>query len=281
MRIRFLAADSFGVRSMATLLETDVRIGIDLWAALGPKRYGLPPHELEYLALDRAQRLLEDVGRNVDIHIITHYHFDHYCPDCEFYEGKRILGKDWKDSINRSQRIRFSGFRWKEGVESIDGRTFKIGGTRLEFSPPFYHGEGGTKLGWVIMVFVEEDMGFLFTSDVEGPVEEEALEWILEREPDIVYIDGPLSYLKGYRVGSKKVETAWKNLEKITDRIDTVIIDHHGARDLNFYEKIRELGAMTASEYHFGDDLPLEAWRKDLWRGKVVSREEIERRYKV
>jgi predicted metallo-beta-lactamase superfamily hydrolase len=159
MKVRFLAADSFGVRSMATLVETsDVSIGIDLWASLGPSRYGLPPHELELLALEEARKTLSEVGKTVDIHVITHYHYDHHCPDCNFYEGKRLLVKDWREFINASQRKRFSRFRWKDVAEPADGRTFLFGGTKVEFSPPVPHGEPNTRLGYVIMVYVEEDL---------------------------------------------------------------------------------------------------------------------------
>ncbi len=281
MKVRFLAADSFGVRSMATLVETgDVRMGIDLWSSFAPKRYGLPPHPVEVLALEASRKFLQEAGKSVDLHVITHYHFDHYCPDCEHYVGKRILGKDWRENINRSQRRRFSAFKWKEAVEPADGRKLRLGGTLVEFSPPFPHGEPNTRLGYVIMVYVEEDLGFLYTSDVEGPVVEEAVEWILEREPDIVYVDGPMDYLKHYAVKGEHVEAAWKNLERIADVVDTVVVDHHAARDLTFFERIREMGLTTTSEYHFGDDLPLEALRRDLWKGLEVSTEEVARRYK-
>ncbi len=151
----------------------------------------------------------------------------------------------------------------------------------LEFSPPVFHGEPNTKLGWVIMVYVEENLGFLYTSDVEGALDDRALEWILEKEPDVLYIDGPLSYMKGYRVGLKTIDEAWKRIETLSSHVDLLIIDHHSARDANFYEKIRDLGLMTASEYHFGDNLPLEAWRKDLWKGMNLSQEEVIRRYKL
>jgi len=199
--VRFLAADSMGVRSMATLVETeDIKIGIDLWAAIGPRRYGLPPHPLELKALDMARRGLEEVGSRVDLNIITHYHYDHFCPDCDFYRGRTLLAKDWERSINRSQRLRFGRFICRDVAEKADSRVLTVGGTKIEVSPPFPHGERGTKLGYVVMVYVEEDMGFLFTSDVQGPVEEEALRWILERQPDILYIDGPVTYLKGHKV---------------------------------------------------------------------------------
>ena len=52
MKIIPIASDSLGVRSMATYVETkDCKILIDPSAALGPKRYGLPPHNKELEAL--------------------------------------------------------------------------------------------------------------------------------------------------------------------------------------------------------------------------------------
>ena len=51
-----LAADSLGVRSLATKVGDFV---IDPGAALGPKRYGLPPHPLEQEALNRALERIE------------------------------------------------------------------------------------------------------------------------------------------------------------------------------------------------------------------------------
>ena len=45
MKIKPVASDSMGTRSMATYVETkDVKIFIDPGVALGPSRYGLPPH---------------------------------------------------------------------------------------------------------------------------------------------------------------------------------------------------------------------------------------------
>ena len=77
------------------------------------------------------------------------------------------------------------------------------------------------------------------------------------------------------------MEVSWKNLERIADKIDTVIVDHHAARDKSFFDRIKEIGLYTASTYHFGDDLPLEALRKELWKGLEIPVEEVARRYKL
>lgn len=54
MNIVPLAFDSLGVRSMATFVETDLRIMIDPGLDLAPLRYGLPPSKTE---LERVKEL--------------------------------------------------------------------------------------------------------------------------------------------------------------------------------------------------------------------------------
>ena len=55
MKIIPLAADSLGVRSMATYVEAgSTGLLLDPGATLAPARYGLPPSEEEWEALRRA-----------------------------------------------------------------------------------------------------------------------------------------------------------------------------------------------------------------------------------
>ena len=56
MKIIPIASDYLGVRSMATYIETkDCKLCIDPSAALGPKRYGLPPSKQELEALYKSK----------------------------------------------------------------------------------------------------------------------------------------------------------------------------------------------------------------------------------
>ena len=83
IRVLPLAFESFGVRSMATLVETDdAKIIIDPGSALGP-RFHLSPHELEYVALACSRRTIIEASRKADALTISHYHFDHYLPGFE------------------------------------------------------------------------------------------------------------------------------------------------------------------------------------------------------
>jgi predicted metallo-beta-lactamase superfamily hydrolase len=98
MVVHPLAFDSIGVRSMATYVEAKgLKVLIDPAVALGPRRYGLPPHPLEW---ERLRQTWEDVKKYADqsdLLIVTHYHYDHHNPDeLDFYKDKRVYLKDPK-----------------------------------------------------------------------------------------------------------------------------------------------------------------------------------------
>ncbi|MCE4602227.1 MAG: MBL fold metallo-hydrolase [Desulfurococcales archaeon] len=288
MRIRVIAADSMGVRSIATVVEACGHVvGIDLGAALGPRRYGLPPHPIE---LKRLEESLDSVYRWIldsDIVIITHYHYDHYVRDRpDLYKGKVLLVKNPVSDINRSQRLRAYRFLRKNGVEDLarvhyaDGSLFRFGKLEIEFSKPLWHGEEGTKLGKVLMVLVRcEGESFVFASDVQGPMNSEALEVLESWGGDVVLMDGPPTYFAGYKVSRESVD---KGLEYMLELVSkarprTLIVDHHLIRDLGYRNIIsRHLEAasragvslVTAAEFMGIREEPLEAMRKELWRSR-------------
>jgi len=68
IKITPLAAESFGVRSMCTLVETpDVTILLDAGISLCPFRFGLPPHPLEFRTISFLRRRIEEAARNSTI----------------------------------------------------------------------------------------------------------------------------------------------------------------------------------------------------------------------
>jgi len=276
MKINLLFSDSMGVRSMATLVEAEEKIFIDASAALGPYRYGLPPHPLEIEALENAKNKIAELAKDVPIHVITHYHYDHYDPNEDFYEGKKIFAKRIDSHINASQKERGSLFyeKFKDKAEIIycDGNEYEINGIKLKFSPPFPHGPQGIKLGYVIMVSIEENEKLLFASDVQGPVFEKARDYIIQEEPSIIIMDGPPSYFLGWRFSQENLEKAEKNLIEIMNKLDCrLILDHHLLRDLKYKERLHELYSlygdriMTFAEYNGLENNLLEAKRKELW----------------
>ncbi|MEB3806703.1 MAG: hypothetical protein GSR73_04220 [Desulfurococcales archaeon] len=290
MRVRVIAADSMGVRSLATVVEVSgVVIGLDLGASIAPRRYGLPPHETEWKALERALDEARRWIRESHIITVTHYHYDHYMRDePDLYRGKILAVKDPKRNINRSQAIRSYVFLKKLGVEELadvriaDGQLLEFEGVRIEFSPPVWHGEPGTRVGRLVMVRILSEEGtVVFTSDVQGPADPEALrileEWSRPR-PDIVVVGGPPTYFAGFKVPVRAVEAGLAGLKRLITllRPRVVVVDHHLLRDINYSEKIAEhyeaardagVRLVTAAEFMGRPVNQLEARRRELWRG--------------
>lgn len=286
MKITPLAADSMGSRSMATL----VRLGgwsilIDPGAALGPRRYGLPPHPLEVERLREHRESIKEAARKAQILVITHYHHDHYHPeDLEIYRDKTLVVKDPEAHINKSQAGRARALLeavegLARGVMVAEGRVLSLGEGELLFSQPVPHGKS-PRLGYVVQVAVRERGDtFLFTSDVQGPLLPSHQEFILAMDPRLLYVDGPMTYMLGTRFSREDLDVALKNLMEIlaTTRVETLILDHHLTRDPGYKRAIepvvalaRDLGKEVVSAAGYlgrGEDL-LEARRRELYRGE-------------
>lgn len=282
MKILPLAFDSLGTRSMATFVETkDCNILIDPGVALGPRRYGLPPHPLELRRREEHWGKISSFAQKSDILIVTHYHYDHFNPrEPEIFKGKTALLKHPEESINRSQRWRSGYFLHQlEGlpyeIRYSDGKEFSFGNTKIKFSPPVFHGTN-PKLGYVTEVLIQEEVKFLHTSDVEGPALKEQLAFILKEEPDILFCDGPMTYMLGYRYSHESLEESVKNLIRILQAtgIKTLVLDHHFLRDLEWRREIDRVfevadkeGAevLTAAEFAGLKNDLLEARRRELY----------------
>jgi len=282
-----IAADSFGVRSMATFIETSsVRLLIDPSAALAPVRYGLKPHPVEWQRLDESWCKIIELAASAEIIILTHYHYDHHSTrHIELFKNKQLFIKDPSLNINRSQMWRAAYFLQSvqglpKQIKPADGRRLQVGETTINFSPAVSHGVD-SKLGYVVEVNVKSGgESVLFTSDVQGPVREEQLKFILENAPQTLIVDGPPTYLLGGSFREDDLQLANQLLSKImrslvSSGLDTVILDHHLLRDLNYRERVKpvygageELGVRlsTAAEFIGREVDMLEARRKELYQ---------------
>lgn len=301
LRLLPLAYESFGVRGMATLVETDdIKLIIDPGSALGP-RFRLNPHEREYEALSRTRRAILDAARDADVLTISHYHFDHYLPNFEnwvwiwsslelakeLYSNKLILVKDISTDINPSQRKR--GYMFKKlnlkvarDIQIADGRSFRFDETVLEFSKPVYHGPVDSRLGFVLMLTVHTAGGrILHAPDVQGPMYDEALRLILDKKPDVVLMGGPPLYL-GFKL-ERELAIARRNLTVLARHVPVLVVDHHLLRSLDYPQYLepviraaKEKGnrVVTAAELVGQEPKLLEAKRKELH-----AREPMERRW--
>jgi len=112
----------------------------------------------------------------------------------------------------------------------------------------------------------------LHTSDVQGPVTEEAKDYIIEQKPDVLIMDGPPTLFLGWKFSVKNLKDASNNLVEILENLDCdVILDHHLLRDLKYREHFSEpyrVGGdrlKTFAEYLGEKNNMLEAHRKELW----------------
>lgn len=282
MEIIPVAFDSLGTRSMATFVRTKaVSIFIDPAVALGPSRYGLPPHKLE---IKRKTEHWQEIKRYVklsDVLIVTHYHYDHHNPDeAEIYKDKIVFLKDPQNNINRSQKSRAAYFLSQlngiaREINISDGKTFNFGQTKIEFSDAVFHGTN-PRLGYVTEVLIHDEQRFLFTSDVEGPSVNEQTNFILNSDPDIIFCDGPMTYMLGYKYSKQSLEKSISDIIKIIEntRVKKFVLDHHFTRDMNWRERIADVfdaakkkgvEILTAASFLGKTEDLLEARRKKLF----------------
>ncbi len=304
IKITPLAAESFGVRSMCTLVETpDVVVLLDAGISLCPYRFSLPPHPIEFQTISKLRKKIAEAADKAEVVTISHYHFDHHTPSYEdwvvnwteggetarqIYQDKTVLMKNPKEKINASQRQRAwmfqkTGGKYAKTLEAADGKVFTFGGTVLRFSQAVAHGSDDSMLGWVTMASVEsESERFIFAPDVQGPMSSHTLELILEEAPTEIMLGGPPFYLGGFRVDMGQLEKGLRNLSRIVEVVPLVILEHHALRDESWKQKMSSVyeqasknghAILTAAEYSGNENFFLESQRKLLFRDYPPSAE--------
>ncbi|HMK93824.1 MAG TPA: hypothetical protein VK536_00335 [Candidatus Limnocylindrales bacterium] len=296
IKVTPVAAESFGVRSMCTLVETpDVSVLLDAGVSLCPYRFSLPPHPVEFQAIAKLRAKIAEAADKAKVVTISHYHFDHHTPSFEdwlvnwteanstarqIYQDKTALIKNPKEQINPSQRQRAymfqkTGGKYAKKLEVADGKTFSYGKTTLRFSKPVAHGSEDSMLGWVIMLVIEYDTErFMFAPDVQGPMSQRTLELILNVEPTVIMLGGPPLYLEGFKVNAAQLGQALRNLERLATTTPVIIVEHHALRDETWKLKLKGVfeqaskaghSVVTAAEYAGHENVFLEQRRKQLY----------------
>ena len=305
IKVTPLAAESFGVRSMCTLVQTpDVTLLLDAGVSLCPSRFGLPPHPTEFRTIIKLRKRIAEAADKAAVVTISHYHFDHHTPSYEdwlvnwteaeetarqIYAGKRVLLKNPREKINPSQRQRAwlfqkTGGKHARTLETADGKTFTFGeATILRFSEPVTHGPENAMLGWVIMAEVEyAEEKFLFAPDVQGPMSTHALELIRAAKPQVALIGGPPFYLGGFKVDEAQLQAGLRNLVSLVEAVPVTILEHHALRDASWQERTRRVfdaaegtghRVLTAAEFAGEKNVFLESCRKQLYVDDPPSKE--------
>jgi len=297
IKITPLASESLGVRSLAVFVETpDIKILMDAGASLAP-RFGKLPHPLEYRELKEARERIKKFAQKADLITITHYHFDHYTQTWDtvepkftwssyheaeqIYASKQVCAKHIEKMINYSQRKRGYVFskvakKFTDKIEYIDAANLEFGSTKVQFSKPLPHGEDGTPLGYVLALTIRhDDDTALFGSDIQGPISDQCMQYILKQKPTVMIVSGPPTYLAGTKVNGIAIENGIKNLFALTKTIKHIIVDHHLLRDLNSMNIVNELKqhaekyghkVSTFAEYLGQKNNLLEAMREELYQ---------------
>jgi len=288
VKILPLAAESLGVRSMATYVEAGrTGILIDPGATLAESRFNLPPAEEELEALGRARDRIVAFAARAETVFISHYHEDHFFPEPAMYATRRVLAKDPRRMIGGLQARR-AGELWRSldrvaHLESADGRVGECGNLAFKVSPPLAHGPEGTALGYCLVLTLTdraEDFRFVFASDVQGPLSSVATAYLIRERPHLLYLSGPPSYLEK-QLGRDVIDRAIDNLERVIDTTGCrTIMDHYALRDGNTRERFARLWegnrVVTAAGYLGLRDSLLEAKRCVLWASRRKPPAKIE-----
>lgn len=292
MKVIPVSFDSLGARSMATLVETrKLNVFIDPGVALGPTRYSLPPNMYEFKELEKARKEILKISKKTQIIVITHYHYDHHFPPDDelfekIYKNKIIFTKHTEEKIHLSGRTR--GRRFCKAVKKIckqldfaDGKEFDFNDIKINFSPGVWHGKVKSRVGTVVMACIQDKkQKLVHASDAQDLTDDEARDWVIKQNPDILILDGAITYMLGYRLSLKDFKHGQDNVMKVIEKcrnLKKIIYDHHLLRDIKYKERIKpvlekankkKIKILTAAEFLGKKNLFLEAWRKEISKGE-------------
>lgn len=277
MNVVPLAADSLGVRSVATYVECGAtRVLIDPGAALGASRFNLPPADEEWEALKRANDRISGYAARASVVFVSHYHEEHFRYDGGIYRDRNVWAKDPGRLASRSQRQRAAKL-WQAiqadcRLDTAEGRRLETPDAVLSASPPLSHGPDGTDLGHVVALTItdrREGFRFVHASDVQGPLSRVATAYLIRERPHLLYLSGPPAYLEA-QLGPAAIDQGIANLTRIVEATGCrVIMDHHAVRDAGYRERFRALWesgrVVTAAGFLGLPDAALESARRALW----------------
>jgi predicted metallo-beta-lactamase superfamily hydrolase len=108
------------------------------------------------------------------------------------------------------------------------------------------------------------------------------VDFIVAQNPDVLYLDGPATYLQGIIDARQVLERSIHHLKRIVEKtkVHTLVMDHHLTRDMRWKEKMAPVMAMarrhgiavqTAAEMRGEENNPLEARRRQLYEEEPPS----------
>ena len=143
----------------------------------------------------------------------------------------------------------------------------------ISFSKAMPHGEENNNLETVMMTKIREDTVFVHASDIQL-LNDASIAQILSWQPDIALVGGPPIYLD--KLSESQVKKAWYNAKELSQKIDTLILDHHLMRSYDGVKWLKGLSSATGKKVICGADFMkkprmfLEADREDLYKKMSV-----------
>ncbi|MDY6777776.1 MAG: MBL fold metallo-hydrolase [Candidatus Nanohaloarchaea archaeon] len=251
MQFEPVAFDSMGVKSSCFLIEAgNDRLIVDPGVSIESDSFPLSESRRLYLRSTMNHKVKKK-AKTADAAVISHYHYDHYTqePDRKVYGRKELYVKHPEQDINDEQRERAVTLLDEvedvaDQIEYADGRSFYFDAFSLKFGDPFWHGAANTGMGQVIPLVVEENASgrkLLYTSDMDGPVEDEATQWIIDEEPDVLVLNGAPTYMLDFVLDYEEYAKAVLNLVDIIEEVtpSKIILDHHLLRDYRYEDLYR------------------------------------------
>lgn len=282
--IKVVGAESLGVRSLCCAVNwEDHRILIDPGLALGYCRHGRHPHPVQVAVGKRVRRRILTLMEQATDVVFSHFHGDHvplkhanpFQLSLRQLPGRVHGLHAWSkgaDEETGEMRRRFCD------LQELFGDKLTQPGARsagpLSFSQAVPHGRSGSKLGKVMMTRIDTGKRvFVHASDIQL-LSAEAVEIILQWQPDIVLAAGPPLYLE--RLGESALADARDNALRLADHVETLILDHHLMRSQAGEAWLGELSQAAGRQVYCAADfmkrprLLLEAWRDRLYKAFPV-----------
>lgn len=168
----------------------------------------------------------------------------------DYNSRREELIEKWRENY-RGRVENWNSAKWIPELEFGDvevrfpeKKELEFGETKLRFTSPLFHGIELSKTGWVFSTIVERNgLKFLHSSDLQGPTVEDYADWIIEEDPDLLYLDGPATYLLGYMLNSTNLGRAVENATRIVENTSSELIlyDHHLTREKKFRERTEKV----------------------------------------
>jgi predicted metallo-beta-lactamase superfamily hydrolase len=283
MEITFLGTESLGVRGLCCRIRAAGRtILIDPGVALGPLRYGLPPHPAEVAAAARVRETICCAcGGATDV-VFSHYHGDHVplaspspyqLPLARVaFSGETRLWYKGPALLSRRSLRRRDDLIGSFGRVPVPAEGHRDG--TIAFSHTVSHGSTAGHTGGVMMTCIRDgDEIFVHASDMQL-LDRTAVATIIGWGATTVFASGPPLYIPALSLGERKI--AWEHAKVLAGAVDRLILDHHLLRSRQGFAWLGQLSALTGTEVTcaagYGGTVPLllEAGRNELYRKMPV-----------